>query len=312
MSGEGKRRFSLMRSGALISALTFVSRIFGFIRDQLMAITFGAGGLMDAFYLAFALPNFFRRIFGEGAFSQAFVPVFNDVKEQSSHQRLRELCASVSGTLAVFVFGLAVLGVIFAEPILSVVAPGLSATPEREHAAAIMLRWTFPYLAFISLVAYAGGVLNSYGKFGVPAFTPVLLNICLIGAIFLSVYYDGPGEYVLAVGVFVAGFAQLALQLPALSKLGLLPMPTLDFKDQGVRRILVLMAPAIFGASVYQVNMLFSRFIASFLPDGSFSWLYNADRLVEFPLGIFGVALATVVLPVLSRQNSAGDQAGRT
>lgn len=248
---------------------------------------------------------FLRRLFAEGAFSQAFVPVLSDYKEQGSKEALKLFIDRTAGTLAFILFLVTIVGVIAAPILITLFAPGFSHEGKQHELAVQMLRITFPYLFFISSVAFAGGILNSHGKFAVPAFTPVFLNICMIAAaVWLSPLMADP-IVALAWGVFAAGMVQLLFQFPALYKLGLLPKLQWGFKDAGVKRILKLMVPAIFGVSITQINLLLDTLIASFLAAGSVSWLYYSDRLVEFPLGIFGIALATVILPSLSRSHSA-------
>lgn len=282
-----------------------ISRLLGFIRDMLFARIFGIDSGTDAFFVAFKIPNFLRRLFAEGAFSQAFVPVLSDYKEQGAQQALKQFIDKTAGTLALILFIVTVIGVIAAPLLIMLFAPGFISEGKQYDLAVQMLRITFPYLFFISLVAFAGGILNSHGKFAIPAFTPVFLNICMIAAaIWLSPLMDAP-IVALAWGVFAAGIMQLLFQFPALSKLGLLPKPKIGFKDPGVKRILKLMLPAIFGVSITQINLLLDTLIASFLAAGSVSWLYYSDRLVEFPLGIFGIALATVILPSLSKNHAA-------
>jgi len=289
--------------------MTMISRILGFIRDMLFARIFGIDSTTDAFFVAFKIPNFLRRLFAEGAFSQAFVPVLSDYKEQGSKQALKLFIDRTAGTLALILFIVTIVGVIAAPILITIFAPGFIGEGKQFDLAVQMLRITFPYLFFISLVAFAGGILNSHGKFAIPAFTPVFLNICMIStAIWLSPLMQEP-IVALAWGVFVAGILQLLFQFPALYKLGLLPRLKIGFKDPGVKRILKLMLPAIFGVSVTQINLLLDTLIASFLAAGSVSWLYYSDRLVEFPLGIFGIALATVILPSLSKNHSADNPA---
>ncbi len=280
--------------------MTLLSRVLGFVRDQVFAIVLGAGPLTDAFFVAFKIPNFLRRLFAEGAFAQSFVPVFTEYKETRSRAELLSLAARVSGTLGLILIILSVLGSIFAPALVSVFAPGFEADDERRELTATMLRITFPYLFFISLVAYSGGVLNSFQRFAVPAFTPVFLNICLITAALWGTRFFPVPIMALAWGVFAAGLVQLLFQLPSLHKLGLLVLPKWGWQDSGVKKILTLMVPAIVGSSVAQINLLLDTIIASFLVAGSVSWLYYADRLVEFPLGLFGIAIATVILPRLS------------
>jgi len=297
----------LFKSTAIVSSMTMISRILGFIRDMLFARIFGINAGTDAFFVAFKIPNFMRRLFAEGAFSQAFVPVLSDYKEQGSRQALKLFIDRTAGTLALILLLVTIIGVIAAPILITLFAPGFIGEGKQYDLAVQMLRITFPYLFFISSVAFAGGILNSHGKFAVPAFTPVFLNLCMIAtAIWLSPRMEDP-IVALAWGVFAAGIVQLLFQFPALYQLGLLPKLKLGFKDPGVKRILKLMLPAIFGVSVTQINLLLDTLIASFLAAGSVSWLYYSDRLVEFPLGIFGIALASVILPSLSRNHAADD-----
>ena len=295
---------NLARSGSIVGLMTLISRVLGFIRDQVLAIVFGAGAQTDVFLVAFKIPNFLRKLFAEGAFAQAFVPVFTEYKETRSREALQDLAAHVSGTLAALLLIVSTLGVMLSPLLIMLFAPGFMDEPERFDLATHMLRITFPYLFFISLVAYAGSMLNTFGKFAIPSFTPVLLNICMIGAaLLLSPHFETPIT-ALAWGVFIAGAAQLGLQIPFLRQIGLLPRPRWGWKHPGVQRILKLMAPAIFGSSVAQINLLLDTIIASFLTAGSLSWLYYSDRLMEFPLGLLGVTLGTIILPRLSREHS--------
>jgi putative peptidoglycan lipid II flippase len=294
--------------GALIAVggNTVVSRVLGLTRDIVIARLFGAGSGADAFLVAFRIPNFLRRLFAEGAFSQAFVPVLSEYREKRDLAAVRDLIAHASGLLGAVVLILSILGSIAAPLLVSAFAPGYIGGEEGKLAlAATMLRITFPYLLFISLTALAAGALNTYEHFGAPAFAPVLLNISMIGcAILLSPHLDEPVT-ALAWGVAIGGVAQLALQLPFLAHMGLLVRPRIARGHQGVSRILKLMLPAVFGASVGQINLLLDTLLASFLVTGSVTWLYFSDRLMEFPLGVFGVALATVILPRLSSEHSS-------
>ena len=290
----------LLRSGLIVSAFTLLSRIFGFIRDQVIAIVFGANWVSDAFFVAFKIPNFMRRLFAEGAFAQAFVPVFTEYKETRSFDALKDLTNHVAGTLGLVLLLVTAFGVMATPLLVYLFAPGFSGEPERLKLTEEMLRITFPYLLFISLTAFSGGILNSFGRFAVPAFTPVLLNICLIAAaLWGAPYFDEP-IIAIAWGVFIAGLIQFGFQLPYLFRLGLLPIPKISWQHEGVKKIFRLMLPALFGSSVAQINLLLDTVIASFLAAGSISWLYYADRLVEFPLGLFGITLATIILPSLS------------
>ena len=295
-----KTKSGLLRSGSIVSAMTLLSRILGFVRDQVFAITFGAGSLTDAFLVAFKIPNFLRRLFAEGAFAQSFVPVFSEYRETRSPDALKALAAQVSGTLGWIVLLLSIAGSVAAPALIALFAPGFENGGERAETATALLRITFPYLFFISMVAYCGSVLNTFRKFAVPAFTPVLLNVCLITAALWGAQFFAVPVTALAWGVFAAGLLQLLFQLPSMFRLGLLKMPRWGWSDSGVQKILKLMLPAILGSSVSQINLLLDTIIASFLIAGSLSWLYFADRLVEFPLGVFGIALATVILPRLS------------
>ncbi len=296
----------LLRATATLGGMTLLSRILGFARDIIIAQGFGAGAGTDAFFVAFKVPNFLRRLFAEGAFSQAFVPVFSEYKAQRPRELLG-LARSVAGTLGWTVLLASLAGTLAAPWVAALFAPGFLRDPAKHALTAEMLRITFGYLFFISLTALAGGMLNTYGRFAVPGLTPVLLNLSLIGcALFLAPYVDPPA-LALAFGVLLGGVLQLAFQLPFLHRLGLLGVPRFDLRHPGVQRILRLMLPALFGVSVAQVNLLIDTLIASFLVTGSVSWLYYADRLMEFPLGVFGIALGTVVLPSLSRQHAERD-----
>jgi putative peptidoglycan lipid II flippase len=304
----------LLRSTSLVSGMTLLSRVLGLVRDIVFARFFGTGVVMDAFFVAFKIPNIFRRFFAEGAFSQGFVPVFAEYDEKNSAEEVRELIDGVAGTLGIVLFVFTAIGVLAAPALIAVFGMGWLWSPVPEDAnkfalAVDMLRWTFPYLFFVSLTALAGAILNTYHRFAAPAFVPVLLNVVLI--IFATVvapYADRPGV-VLAIGVFVGGVVQLLFLLPFLARLRVMPRPRWGASHEGVRRVMKLMVPAIFGSSVAQINILFDTLIASFLVTGSISWLYYSDRLMEFPLGVFGIALATVILPNLSRQHANASHA---
>jgi len=284
--------------------MTLLSRILGLSRDIILATLFGASGGTDAFFVAFKIPNFMRRLFAEGAFSQAFVPVLSEYKETRSRESLQDLINHVAGSLGSILFIISLLGSLAAPLLVYLFAPGFTDEPLRYALTRDMLVITFPYIFFIALTAFAGGILNSFGKFAVPAFTPVLLNLCLIGAaIWVSPCFEQP-IMALAWGVALAGFTQLLFQIPFLWQLKLLPRPQFKRGHKGVKKIIKLMIPAIIGSSVAQINLLLDTIIASFLMAGSVSWLYYSDRLVEFPLGVFGIALATVILPSLSKQHA--------
>lgn len=293
----------LLKSTAVVGAMTFISRILGLARDIILANIFGASGGTDAFFVAFKIPNFMRRLFAEGAFSQAFVPVFSEYKETRSFAELKDLLNHVAGTLGGFLLILSIIGSLASPLLVYVFAPGFT-DENRFQLTADMLAITFPYIFFIALTAFAGGILNSFNKFAVPAFTPVLLNLCLISAAVWGSDYFAQPIMALAWGVAAAGLLQLAFQLPFLLKLKLLPIPKFKRAHAGVKQIQRLMLPAIIGSSVAQINLLLDTIIASFLVAGSVSWLYYSDRLVEFPLGVFGIALATVILPNLSKQHA--------
>jgi putative peptidoglycan lipid II flippase len=287
-----------------VGGMTFVSRIAGYARDAVVFIFFGAGGNTDAFFVAFRIPNFLRRLFAEGAFSQAFVPIFSEYREHRDAAVLKDLVDHVAGALTLVLASITVVGVLAAPVLVSIFAPGFGDEPQRQALTVEMLRITFPYILLISLTALAGGILNSFGRFAVPALTPVFLNLALIGAtLWLAPLFERP-IVGLAWGVFIAGVVQLLFQLPFLYKLKLLPRLRLRRAHEGVRRVMRLMLPAIFGSSVVQINVLFNTMIASFLTVGSISWLYASDRFVELPLALLGVATATVILPRLSQQHA--------
>ncbi len=284
--------------------MTLLSRVFGLLRDITLATLFGASGGTDAFLVAFKIPNFMRRLFGEGAFSLAFVPVLSEYREKHDKTVLKDLINHIAGTLGGFLLLFSVLGMVFAPVVVYVFAPGFAGNEGQLQLTADLLRITFPYIFFIALVAFSGGILNSFHQFAVPAFTPVLLNICLIAsAFYLAPYFDEP-LMALAWGVAMAGIVQLLIQFPALIKLGLMPVPKIKRGHAGVKKVIKLMIPAIFGSSVAQINLLLDTVIASFLITGSVTWLYYSDRLLEFPLGVLGIAIATVILPTLSQQHA--------
>ncbi len=294
--------------------MTLLSRILGLVRDIALATIFGASGGTDAFLVAFKIPNFMRRLFAEGAFSQAFVPVFSEYLGKQDRAELKDLVNHVAGTLGGILMLLTIAGTIFAPALVYIFAPGFIDNPQQFHLTTDLLRVTFPYIFFIALVAFAGGILNSFHQFAVPAFTPILLNLCLISAAYIFAPYFKQPLMALAWGVAIAGLAQLLVQFPSLLKLGLLPVPRFSRHHQGVKKIMQLMLPAIFGSSVAQINLLLDTLIASFLVSGSITWLYYSDRLLEFPLAVFGIAIATVILPTLSQQHAKAspDEFNRT
>ena len=317
MSGPGAspgRQAGLLRSSAIFSAMTFISRVSGLVRDQIYGIVFGASPAMAAFLVAFRIPNFMRRLSAEGSFSMAFVPVLAEYREKHDAAAVKDLIDRVAGTLSAMLLVLTALVVLLAPQVIRLFAPGFEPGGEQFELASQMLRITFPYALLISLASLAGAVLNSYGRFAIPALSPVLLNVAMIAAALLAVPVMTPlGQHpviALAWGVFAAGVLQLVFQLPALARLGLLPRPRWGGPHPGVRKILRLMVPTLFGSSVAQVNVLVNTMIASLLIAGSIPWLYFTDRLLEFPLGMFGVAIGTVILPHLSQRHAATDPSG--
>lgn len=303
----------LLKSTSVVGSMTLVSRISGLVRDMAFAQFVGAGVVADAFFVAFRVPNFLRRIFGEGAFTVAFVPVFSAVREEHPDSA-RAFLDLVAGRLGAVLVLLSALGVLCAPQIVWLLAPGFADDPDKFAATVDTLRLVFPYLFFISLVAMSAGILNTCGRFAAAAITPIFLNIALIAAVFLLIPVLDNDAVALGIGVIVAGFAQLLFQWPHLAREGMLPRPRLRTDDAAARqatgRVFRLMLPAIFGSSIAQINILVNTLLASFLVTGSVSWLYYSDRLMEFPLGVFGIALATAILPGLSRSFAATDGEG--
>ena len=295
----------MFKSTLIVSLMTLLSRILGFARDVIFARVFAASAGMDAFLIAFKIPNFMRRLFAEGAFNQAFVPTLGEYKEAKDKAAVKDLIQHVFGTLGGWLFIITLIGVIAAPIVIMIFAPGyLQQQDQSQYDLTVnLLRFTFPYIFFISLVAFAGGILNTYKQFAIPAFTPVLLNVVLIAATYWIVPLMEQPVMGLAIGVFLAGIVQLLFQLPFIARMGFLARPRWNPQHGGVKKILKLMLPALFGASVAQINLLLDTIIASLLTTGSISWLYYSDRLMEFPLGLLGVALATVILPSLSQQH---------
>jgi putative peptidoglycan lipid II flippase len=293
-----------LRNTSIVGGMTLLSRITGLLRDMVYARLFGAGPLMDAFLVAFKIPNFLRRLTGEGAFSQAFVPVVSEYRLKNTHAEVDELVSGVMGTLGWGLFLLTAFGVLFAPLMVWLFAPGFEVAGGRHDLAVQMLRFTFPYIFFISLTALGSGVLNSYGKFGVAAFNPIILNVVMIAfAAGVAPHTAHPG-LALAVGVLVAGILQLIAQFRGLKRLGLLSWPRLRWHHEGVKRVGRLMLPGIFGSSVGQIAQLLDTWIASFLITGSITWMYYAVRLAEFPMGVFSIALGTVILPGLTAHHA--------
>jgi len=295
---------ALWRSTVIVSAMTMLSRVLGLVRDVVLLNVFGAGKDFDTFVVAFRIPNFFRRLFAEGAFSQAFIPVLTEYKTSRTHAEVQILISRVFGCLATFMTTLTMIAIIAAPVIMYIYAPGFHGDETKFALATDMFRLTIPYLLFMSLTAFASSILNSYGSFSTPAFAPVLLNIAMIaGALWLTPFMAEP---IMALGwaVVIAGILQLAIQIPELWRKNLLIPPKVDFKHEGVDRIMKLMLPALFGVSVTQINLLLNTVWASFMQDGSVSWLYSAERMTELPLGLIGVAIGTVILPSLSTQHT--------
>ncbi len=295
---------NLLRALATVSGMTLLSRVLGFVRDFVIANAFGAGMATDAFFVAFRLPNLLRRLFAEGAFSQAFVPMLAEYRSKRGETDTKMLVDRVASILLLAVSAVALIGMIATPVIIYLTAPGFGNDPEKFALTVSLTRITFPYIVFMSLVALAAGVLNTWSKFAVPAFTPVMLNLAMIaGALILTHYFDPP---IMALGwaVFIGGALQLSIQIPALRRIGMLPRFDLAWNDEGVRRILKLMAPAVLGVSVSQISLLINTIFASYLESGSVSWLYYADRMMEFPAGMLGAALGTILLPSLAKTHA--------
>ena len=298
---------NLLRTLATVSSLTMVSRVLGYVRDFLIARLFGAGLMTDAFFVAFKIPNLLRRLFAEGAFSQAFVPILAEYKNRTGPEDTKALIDAISTVLFLVLVLAAALGIAAAPLIVYATAPGFASEPEKFATTVQLLRITFPYIVFISLVALSAGILNTWNRFSVPAITPTLLNVAfIVGALWFADDFDPP-VMVLAWAVFVGGLLQLAYQVPFLARMGLLPRWRFDLSHPGLRRVLLLMLPAAFGVSVSQVSLLLNQIFASFLPTGSVSWLYYADRLMELPAGVLGVAVGTILLPSLSKYHASAN-----
>ncbi|MCB1838158.1 MAG: murein biosynthesis integral membrane protein MurJ, partial [Alcanivoracaceae bacterium] len=304
-----RRAGGLLASTLVVSSMTMLSRVMGLVRDMVLARLLGAsaGPGADAFFVALKIPNLLRRLFAEGAFNQAFVPVLSEYRTKGNLAATKLLVDRVAGTLGGTLVLVTLAGVLASPLVVWVFAPGFGDDPDKRALTVEMLRLTFPYLFFISLTAFAGGILNSWNRFAVPAFTPVLLNLSLIAsALFLAPHFaDGRTAVALAWGVLIAGIVQLLFQLPFLARLHLVPVPRWGWHDPGVRKVMTLMVPALFGASVYQLNSLINTVLASLLETGSVTWLYYTDRLIELPMGVFAVAIGTVILPSLSREHAS-------
>lgn len=298
---------NLLKSLVVISSMTLFSRILGFIRDAIVAQVFGAGMASDAFFVAFKIPNMLRRIFAEGAFSQAFVPILAEYKSQQGDTETRVFVAYIAGLLTLVLVLVTGVGMIAAPWVIMITAPGFTDTPEKFVLTATLLRITFPYILFISLTSLVSAVLNTWNRFSVPAFVPTLLNVSMIAFALLGAHLFHPPVIVLAWSVVVGGILQFVYQLPYLKKIGMFVLPRVQFRRTGVWRVLRQMGPAIIGVSVSQISLVINTIFASFLVSGSISWIYYADRLMEFPSGVLGVALGNILLPSLSRSFTHGN-----
>lgn len=298
---------NLLKSLAAVSSMTMFSRVLGFARDAIVARIFGAGMATDAFFVAFKLPNLLRRIFAEGAFSQAFVPILAEYKSKQGEDATRVFVAYVSGLLTLALAVVTVAGMLAAPWVIMVTAPGFADTADKFTLTTQLLRITFPYILLISLASLAGAILNTWNRFSIPAFAPTFLNISMIGFTLFAAPYFHPPVLALAWAVTVGGVLQLVYQLPHLKKIGMLVLPRVNFRDEGAMRVVKQMGPAILGVSVSQISLIINTIFASFLASGSVSWMYYADRLMEFPSGVLGVALGTILLPSLSKSFSSGN-----
>lgn len=305
---------SLVKSTGVVGAFTFLSRVTGFLRDAVIAQTFGVAAGTDAFFVAFKIPNFLRRLFAEGAFSQAFIPVLAEVKAQEDHSAMRGFVGKITGTFGSLLLLLTISGVLAAPMLVALFAPGFVSDPPKFQIAVDMLRWTFPYVGLIALTALAGSILNVFGCFALPALTPVVLNLSMLAGMFWLAPFMQQPIMALAIAVFIAGVVQLGLQVPFLRRIDMMPPSRWAWRDTRVRQVMRLMGPGILGSSVSQINLIVDMLVASFLATGSVSWLYYSDRMVEFPLGIFAVAIGTVILPHLSlhHANAASGAFSRT
>ncbi len=298
---------NLLKSLAAVSSMTMFSRVLGFARDAIVARVFGAGMATDAFFVAFKLPNLLRRIFAEGAFSQAFVPILAEYKSKQGEEATRIFVSYVSGMLTLALTVVTVLGMLAAPWVITITAPGFADTADKFQLTTQLLKITFPYILLISLASLVGAILNTWNRFSVPAFAPTFLNVSMIGFALFAAPYFHPPVLALAWAVTVGGVLQLFYQLPHLKKIGMLVLPRINFKDAGSIRVLKQMGPAILGVSVSQISLIINTIFASFLVSGSVSWMYYADRLMEFPSGVLGVALGTILLPSLSKSFASGN-----
>ncbi|SXG01708.1 putative virulence factor [Klebsiella variicola] len=298
---------NLLKSLAAVSSMTMFSRVLGFARDAIVARIFGAGMATDAFFVAFKLPNLLRRIFAEGAFSQAFVPILAEYKSKQGEDATRVFVSYVSGLLTLALAIVTVIGMLAAPWVITITAPGFADTADKFALTTQLLRITFPYILLISLASLVGAILNTWNRFSVPAFAPTFLNVSMISFALFAAPYFHPPVLALAWAVTVGGVLQLTYQLPHLKKIGMLVLPRINLKDAGAMRVVKQMGPAILGVSVSQISLIINTIFASFLVSGSVSWMYYADRLMEFPSGVLGVALGTILLPSLSKSFASGN-----
>ena len=292
---------SIFNSVKKVGGWTGISRVFGLIRDITTTSLLGASVFHDIFVVTLKIPNLFRRFFAEGAFNQAFIPVYSDYQKNNIEKDTKEFINSLAGTFVCILFVFTVLVLIFAPIFIFIFAPGFYFDDLKRELAVSVLRIMFPYLALISLVAFAGGIQNTHGRFSLPASTPIIFNVSLItAAVFIAPMFEIP-IFALAWGVLVAGFVQLAIQVLPLKQINRLPIPRLDFSNSGSKKVFQLMIPAILAGGIIQINLLVDTIFASLLVTGSPTWLYVSDRLIQFPMGIFAIAIGTVLLPALSK-----------
>ncbi len=308
--GKGSSEGKITGAASIVGAATVASRVLGYIRDAAIAFVFGAGLYADAFFMAFRIANLLRRLVGEGALTSSFIPIFTEERKKRTEEGTRDLVSSVFTLFALILAAMAVLGMIFSREIVLVMAPGFLADPEKFRITVDLTRLMFPYMVFIGLMAIAMGVLNSYRHFTAPALSPVFFNLAIIASIFAVTPFLATPVYALAIGVLIGGFLQLAMQVPYLKRYGMAPKPLIRFTDPAIKKIFLLMAPAAFGVGVYQLNIFVTLWFSSQLPEGAVSYLYYAGRLMELPLGVFGVAVSTAALPSLAEHAAAKDWDG--
>ncbi|MBZ0274318.1 murein biosynthesis integral membrane protein MurJ [bacterium] len=302
-------RGNVIRAATTVSALTMISRVTGFVRDAVIAAYFGAGLQNDAFVAAFRIPNLLRRLFGEGALTASFIPIFTEVREHQGEERAKELFSIAFSVVVVILAATTALGIAFAKPIVDLLAPGFVESPEKDALTLLLLRVMFPYAILICLVALFMGVLNAGGRFFAPAFAPVLLNLSMIASALFFVNRLELPVMALAIGVLAGGVLQLALQLPYLKRLGYWPRWRFVPSDPDLRRIVILLLPSLIGISVYSINVFLNTRFASLLGSGTVSYIFYGDRLMELPQGIFAIALGTAILPAMSRHAARGERA---